>query len=82
MTIKYGEFTFINNESTITESMIDTLLSWVTNEEQKKEPNKYIFLFEDGEICEWEDNSIDLKFEFCIMYRSLFPSYFSKAIKK
>jgi hypothetical protein len=80
MTIKYGEFTFINNESSIVESMLDTLTRWITNEQQQKVPNNYIFLFEDGEICEWDNTCKDLKFDF--MYTSLLPSYFSKEIKK
>jgi hypothetical protein len=82
MTIKYGEFTFINNESSMVESMLDTLTSWITNEQQQKLPNNYIFLFEDGEICEWDNTCKDFKFYFCTSYISVLPLYFKEINKQ
>jgi hypothetical protein len=52
MTIKYGELTIIKD---IEQSTLSNLLYWITNEEYKVIKSKYIFLFDDGEICEAED---------------------------
>jgi hypothetical protein len=52
MTIKYGELTIIKD---IEQSTLSNLLYWITNEEHKVKKSKYIFLFDDGEICDAED---------------------------
>jgi hypothetical protein len=52
MTIKYGELTIIKDTE---QSTLSSLLYWITNEEYKVKKSKYIFLFDDGEICDAED---------------------------
>ena len=51
MTIKYGELTIIYNQD---ESIFISLFSWFKNEVN---PSKYVFLFDDGEICEYGDKN-------------------------
>ena len=65
MTIKYGELTIIY--SIKEQSMVETIFSWINEEEQKKEPKKYIFLFDDGFICD-ETTIKDLNYEFLNSY--------------
>jgi hypothetical protein len=73
MTIKYGELTIIY--SIKEQSMVETIFSWINEEEQKKEPKKYIFLFDDGFICD-ETTIKDLNYEFLNSYLKKMPSYF------
>ena len=75
MTIKYGELTIIysNNVQTV----VNTFFSWLNNEELKKEPTKYIFLFDDGIICD-ETNIKDFNFEFLNSCLNLMPAYFHR----
>ena len=70
MTIKYGEIT-INEET-----KIESLLYWITNKLRK--PN-YIFLFEDGEICDTE-KIVDFHYNFLDSFASAVPVYFEKII--
>ena len=74
MPIKYGELTIIKTE----QSKLESLVCWITNKEYEK--NKYIFLFEDGEICDSE-NVVDFYFKFLDSFASPIPLYFEKTIK-
>ena len=87
MTIKYGELTIIKDKE---HSTLSSLLYWITNDEHLAKKSKYIFLFDDGEICEAEDkllgdfnfsflNSINLDqipFSFTNSFRSKLPKLF------
>ena len=57
MSIKYGELTIIHDKE---QSILTSLLNWFNNEKK----SKYIFLFDDGEICDSQDKLIDFKFKF------------------
>ena len=72
MTIKYGEITIIHHEQT----KLESVLYWITNKEVKPE---YVFLFEDGEICDTE-NVVDFYFKFLDSFASPVPIYFEKTI--
>jgi len=69
MTIKYGEIT-INEET-----KIERLLYWIN---KLRKPN-YIFLFEDGEICDTE-KIVDFHYNFLDSFASAVPVYFEKII--
>ena len=71
MTIKYGEITIMNNEKT----KIESLLYWIN---KLRKPN-YIFLFEDGEICDTE-KIVDFNYNFLDSFASAVPVYFEKTI--
>jgi hypothetical protein len=72
MSIKYGELTIIyKNQIAISPFLIWLNASYPTKEDQ------YIFLFDDGEICELEDKRIDFNFEFLTSNNDL-PRYFQK----
>ncbi len=74
MPIKYGELTIIyNKEPTI----ITNLLVWLNCVEEPVNKEKYIFLFEDGEICEYNNKITDFNFKFCCI-SSMMPLYFEK----
>ena len=86
MTIKYGELTIIKDTEQTT---LSSLLNWITNEEHKVKKSKYIFLFDDGEICDAEDKlhgdfnfsflhdiNLDLLFSFTNSIRYKLPIYF------
>ena len=73
MTLKYGELTIIYSEKE--QSIVETFFSWINEEEQKKEPKKYIFLFDDGFICD-ETTIKDFNFEFLNSCLNLMPGYF------
>jgi hypothetical protein len=86
MTIKYGELTIIKDTE---QSTLSSLLYWITNEEHKVKKSKYIFLFDDGEICDAEDKlhgnfnfsflhdiNLDLLFSFTNSIRYKLPIYF------
>jgi len=76
MTIKYGELTIIYNQE---ETMLTSFLNWFNNKDISP---KYVFLFDDGEICEYGDKNRDLKFIFCKKYSSSeMPSFFKKEMK-
>ena len=78
MPIKYGELTIIHNKE---QNIFTTLLMWLTPEEHTEKTCKYIFLFDDGEICDSEDKFIDYNFKFCNSSVSTIPLYFEKTIK-
>jgi hypothetical protein len=75
MTLKYGELTIIYNNNV--ETAVNTFFSWLNNEELKKEPTKYIFLFDDGIICD-ETTIKDFNFEFLNSCLNLMPAYFHR----
>ena len=77
MTIKYGELTIIKGQSKLT-----SWLSWLTNDEQQEKKSKYIFLFDDGEICDAEEKLLDFNFEFLDSIVSILPVYIEKKTKE
>jgi hypothetical protein len=80
MTIKYGELTIINNTE---QSTLSSLLYWITNEEYKVKKSKYIFLFDDGEICDAEDKLLG-NFNFSFLNNinlDLIPFSFTNSIR-
>jgi hypothetical protein len=72
MSIKYGELTIIYKK----QITIGPFLTWLNVEYPNKE-DQYIFLFDDGEICELNDKKIDFNFEFFRLNNDL-PRYFKK----
>ena len=79
MSIKYGELTIIKDNE---QSNLSSLLYWITNEEYLGKKSKYIFLFDDGEICDAEDKLLDFHFKFLDSFMSVLPIYFEKTINK
>jgi hypothetical protein len=73
MTIKYGELTIIYTEKE--QSIIETFFSWINEEQQKKKPSKYIFLFDDETIYD-ESTIKDFKYEFLNSCLKMMPRYF------
>jgi len=71
MPIKYGELTIVKDEQPKT-----SLFYWLTTDYLEK--YKYIFLFEDGEIC---DTILDFHFNFLDSIKCL-PRYFEKIINE
>lgn len=78
MPIKYGELTIIYNKEEI--SIFTNLLLWLKYEPNVPNKSKYVFLFEDGEICEINDKLKDFKFKFLdsISSKMSMPIYFEK----
>jgi hypothetical protein len=79
MPIKYGELTIIFNEEETT--LFTSFLIWLEYQDKPPKKSKYVFLFEDGEICDFDDILKDLKFKFCNNSFSNAPIYFEKNIK-
>jgi hypothetical protein len=80
MSIKYGELTIIFNKEEIT--LFTNCLMWLNYEEKPPKKSKYVFLFDDGEICD-SDKFKDFNFNFCINNLSGMPPLsFEKEIKK
>lgn len=78
MTIKYGELTIIKQKE---ESILTNLLIWIKNESLPKD--KFIYLFDDGEICESDNKLIDFKYTFLNgIYFPYLPMYFEKECKE
>ena len=77
MPIKYGELTIIYNKEQI--DIFTSLLLWLEYQEKPLKESKYIFLFDDGEICDTNDKYKDLKFYFCDSRLSDLPIYFEKS---
>ena len=71
MPIKYGELTIVKDN----EQPKTSLFYWLTTEHL--ETYKYIFLFEDGEIC---DTILDFHFKFLDSCIKHVPRYFEKII--
>lgn len=78
MPIKYGDLTIIFNKEQIT--IFSSLLTWLQYEYSPPTDSKYVFLFDDGEICEANDNPIDYKFKFVAGVSSAMPMYFEKTL--
>ena len=80
MAIKYGDLTIIYNKEE--PDIFTNLLMWMGFEEKPPKNSKYIFLFDDDEICD-SDNCKDFDYEFFNGYlSSRMPIYFSKKEKK
>ena len=71
MTIKYGELKILNQQT-----KLERVVGWITNKEYEK-PN-YVFLFEDGEICDTE-KVVDFYYKFLDSFASPVPVYFEKS---
>ena len=82
MPIKYGELTIIYNKEET--SILSSFLIWMQYEERPPNKSKYVFLFDDGEICDTEsDNKLqDFNFKFLNSnsVSSLMPLYFEKKV--
>jgi hypothetical protein len=78
MPIKYGELTIIYNKEQAT--AFTSFLIWLKYEERPPKKSKYVFLFDDGEICDSDDKLKDLKFIFFDNNSLLMPLYFEKNI--
>jgi hypothetical protein len=72
MTIHYGELTILYKN----QLPVNPFLEWLNASYPTKEDH-YIFLFDDGEICELEDKKIDFNFEFLRINNEL-PRYFKR----
>ena len=76
MPIKYGELTIRYNQEEI--SVFSNLLMWLSYDIYPPQKSKFVFLFEDGEICDTNDKLKDFHFKF---FESSFyktPRYFEK----
>lgn len=74
MPIKYGELTIVYKDQTL----FTNLLIWLNYEVKPPVNSKYIFLFEDGEINEYDDKIKNFNFDF---FNNIFPAmplYFEK----
>jgi hypothetical protein len=76
MTIKYGELTIIYNKEE--QTILTNLLMWLKYDNYPEKKCKYVFLFDDGEICDAEDKFIDFDFKFCKSVLSVMPLHFEK----
>ena len=79
MPIKYGELTIIYNKEEI--KLFTNILIWLNYEEKPPKKSKYIFLFDDGEICDSDDKFTDFNFNFNILSIKPMPLWFEKEIK-
>lgn len=76
MPIKYGELTIIHNANQT--DILKSLSSWLGYEQTATKESKFIFLFDDGEIYDTNDNLKDFNFKFfnsCLLKP---PVYFEK----
>jgi len=72
MPIHYGELTILYKK----QLPVNPFLEWLNASYPTKE-DQYIFLFDDGEICELEDKKMDFNFEFLRINNEL-PRYFKR----
>ena len=79
MPIKYGELTIIYNEEEIT--VFSSLLMWLSYDIEPPKKSNFVFLFEDGEICDTKDKLKDFKFNFFDSSFRKTPIYFEKKIE-
>ena len=79
MPIKYGELTIIYNEEEIT--VFSSLLMWLSYDIEPPKKSNFVFLFEDGEICDTKDKLKDFKFKFFDSSFRKTPIYFEKKIE-
>jgi hypothetical protein len=76
MSIKYGEVTVIYNKD---QSIFNHFLSLFNNDENKLNNPKYIFLFDDDEICEYNNDKLKyFNFQFSNSISHKLPLYFEK----
>lgn len=81
MSIKYGDLTIIYNPEKT--NMLTRIINWINSgDERPPTESKYIFLFDDGDICESEDKFIDYNYKFFNSIFTPLPSYFEKPEKK
>lgn len=78
MSIKYGDLTIIYNKKEQPD-IFTRMLMWFTEDPLPQPKAKYIFLFDDGEICE-ADDKLDYKYNFLNSALSVMPVYFEKTI--
>ena len=77
MYIKYGELTIIYNPENT--NIITKFINWVNSIEERPPNNaKYIFLFNDGDIYEYNDKITDYKYKFFTSINTPLPLYFEK----
>ena len=79
MSIKYGELTIIYDKEETT--LFTSMLMLLNYEGEPPKSSKYVFLFEDGEICESADKYKDFQYKFCMSSSTSLPLYFKKTIK-
>jgi len=79
MPIKYGELTILYNEEEIT--VFSSLLMWLSYDIEPPKKSKFVFLFEDGEICDKNDKLKDFHFKFVDSSFRKTPIYFEKKIE-
>ena len=78
MPIKYGEVTIIYNKEETT--LFTSMMIWLNREGAPPKKSKYVFLFDDGEICDSHDKLKDFNFKFSTKTLSATPQYFEKNI--
>jgi hypothetical protein len=79
MPIKYGELTIIYNKEET--SVFSSLLMWLSYDIDPPTKSNFVFLFEDGEICDTKDKLKDFKFKFFDSSFHKTPRYFEKKIE-
>lgn len=79
MSIKYGELTIIYDKEETT--LFTSMLMLLNYEGEPPKSSKYVFLFEDGEICESADKYKDFHYKFYMSRTTVLPLYFEKTIK-
>ena len=77
MPIKYGELTIIHNTEEQT-NIFTYISSWLGCEQFASNKSKFVFLFEDGEICDTDNNLKDFKFKFYNGFLKTVPRWFEK----
>jgi hypothetical protein len=79
MSIKYGELTIIYDKEETT--LFTSMLMWLNYEGEPPKSSKYVFLFDDGEICESADKYKDFQYKFIMSISTAMPLYFEKTIQ-
>ena len=79
MPIKYGELTIIYNKEET--SLFSSLLMWLSYDVDPPPKSKFVFLFEDGEICDNNDKLKDFQFKFFDSSFHKKPRHFEKNIE-
>lgn len=85
MPIKYGELVIIYNK--INMNIFTNFITWLNCDDELFDKNpptnsKYIFSFDDGNICDYDDQPIDFNFDFFKSMINKIPSYFQKIKNK
>ena len=81
MSIKYGDLTIIYNPDKT--SFCTQLVNWINIGDERPSTNsKYIFLFENDEICEYNDEIPNYNYKFFNSSFTPLPLYFEKPEKK